>query len=335
MRYSLCWRCLRWFTSLIYILFFFVGCNPGLAEDEACWPDQLLVKGTLKHRCGISSLVLDQRGKAIIAGAETDLAIWGIYNENSLAIITKPELSISSMSLSPDGKFLAVGNWDGMLEIWDMTTRTKKMSTPPHEGGVTSVTWSPDGAQLATASEDHGVRLIDTKTYKSVNLCGAHDGAVNAIAFSPDNRYFASGGDDMRIKIWSPNGDELMTLDTNSAVLCIAISPDGKFLSSGENNGSINIWEILTGKVARELHRYKGKVFALIYACNGKRIITGGSDKNIRVWNALSGRMIMEHEGTHLAGIRALEKSESVRCIYSADEKGQIVIWGAPVMCKN
>lgn len=62
--------------------------------------------------------------------------------------------------MSPDGKWLATGSYDGQVLLWDVATRQQIAKIPRADASkVYSVAFSPDGTSLAVGDESGAVIL--------------------------------------------------------------------------------------------------------------------------------------------------------------------------------
>ncbi|HYW19729.1 MAG TPA: hypothetical protein VE956_10530 [Nodularia sp. (in: cyanobacteria)] len=74
------------------------------------------------------------------------------------------ESSVSSVSISPDGKTLASGSVDNTIKLWNLETGTEIRTLKGHESLVYSVSISPDGKTLASGSKDKTIKLWNRNT---------------------------------------------------------------------------------------------------------------------------------------------------------------------------
>ena len=166
---------------------------------------------------------------------------------------------LCSVRLSPDGKLLAAGTFEGTVRRWDATASTfaELPALGGHHGWVQAVAFHPDGKRLLSA--DSWGRLAcwpasekDAKPHWTVG--GAHDGWIHALAVSPDGKLIATGGRDRTIRLTSADdGRKVQTLVAGEDVLAVAFHPDGKSLVSGDLKGVIKQWDLATGKPVHEL----------------------------------------------------------------------------------
>ena len=68
------------------------------------------------------------------------------------------------MAFSPDGKTLAAGGLNGVVQLWNFHTGKPRRTLHGHTGLVNSVAFSPGGETLASGGDDGTVRLWDPDT---------------------------------------------------------------------------------------------------------------------------------------------------------------------------
>ena len=88
--------------------------------------------------------------------------------------------AIGTIAVSPDGRWWAIGESNGRLQMWDASTGRVLWIRQEHSGSVRSVAFSPDGQRIVSGSDDKTLRLWEVKTGKCLEvvqtgLCGGMD----------------------------------------------------------------------------------------------------------------------------------------------------------------
>lgn len=193
---------------------------------------------------------------------------------------------VKCISLSPDGKYLALGihaTPEYETDFWVLKTEDNSIvMSGSVEGGVTSVDISPDGRLLAVgggftfvASTAHlyeiqtGDMLLDFSDYH----------VISAVKFSPDQRYVASTG--RSLAVW-----DLSTMEKHiyewapSYITCMDFHPDGTSLVVGNNRGGgYQFYNLETKEV--NSYQWKGDISSLCYDFKGRYLMIGGSEGRI------------------------------------------------------
>ncbi len=190
------------------------------------------------------------------------------------------------MAWSPDGKWLALANYDKSVRIWDGANGQELRRLEGHSGYVTSVAWSPDGKWLASASGDKSVRVWDGASGKEVRRMEGHSSGVNSVAWSPDGKWLASASHDGSVEIWDGvSGKELRRMEGHSSeVTSVAWSPDGKWLASASGDKSVRVWDGASGKEVRRMEGHSSGVNSVAWSPGGKWLASASYDGSIRLW---------------------------------------------------
>uniref|UniRef100_A0AC34GB96 Anaphase-promoting complex subunit 4-like WD40 domain-containing protein n=1 Tax=Panagrolaimus sp. ES5 TaxID=591445 RepID=A0AC34GB96_9BILA len=100
---------------------------------------------------------------------------------------------------SPDGKLLAVGRYDGILEIYDVETNQLVWQHKSHDCRIGCLVWGDDDT-VFTGSRDRTINANDLATKAFVQI-GSHAQEVCGMKIS--NGKLVTGGNDNNIKIWN------------------------------------------------------------------------------------------------------------------------------------
>ncbi|KAG2344712.1 WD40 repeat-like protein [Suillus weaverae] len=160
----------------------------------------------------------------------------------------KRELGVSAIALSPGGKTLASGNWNGEVKLWNIDTGKVIKTLTGHTKGVWSVCWSPNGERVVSGhdetiveAEDGAFRVWDVESGETI-LGPIKTGHLRAVCYSPDAKMIATAGNEL--KIWDANSGELLkTFEVLCG--CLAWTSDGKTLFAGEAKIDTATWTVL------------------------------------------------------------------------------------------
>jgi WD40 repeat protein len=144
----------------------------------------------------------------------------------------------TNVTLSPDGRTLAVCGTQNAIELWDLDDSGSTATLlDGHAGCMLDIAYSPDGKFLASASNDKTIKIRDTSNWRCVQTLKGHTGPVRFLSLSPDGKFLASVGvgDDRNIRVWClANGNCVETVNVSILVNSVEFSKDGKMLLTKE-----------------------------------------------------------------------------------------------------
>jgi WD40 repeat protein len=174
-----------------------------------------------------------------------DVARW------SATAIAERSPRITNLSLSPDGRLLAVNTFRSGARLWDVAGKQPIAPLPPlmEEAGDAWVRFSPDGRWLA-AGRHHDVRIWSARRWDAPprTLPRANPGHwYGFFAFSPDGRLLAFARTTTEIQLYDLDTSEevarLLAPDARD-IDCLCFSPDGSRLAVGTQNRVIQLWDL-------------------------------------------------------------------------------------------
>ena len=231
-------------------------------------------------------------GKARLWDPASGLLARSLPPENASA-------GLSSLDLSSDGKLMALGGWDGMLYLVDLTTDQLMLSLPAHAGAITGMELSTDGERLASGGWDGTARIWDVATSEELLTLYSKDDngvpwAISGLDFSPDGRFLFTGGDDDFVHQWDAvTGEEILRFDGGGLDLYgVAVSPDGNLLAAGRQDGAVLLWDIASGEQLQQLAAHAGLILRLAFSHDGSKLASVGFDSLAKVWDVASGEQL-------------------------------------------
>ena len=112
-----------------------------------------------------------------------------------------PQTTPFAATISADGRFVALGLWDGALELWDVTLGRTLWVSRHHTRLVPGVAFSPDGRLIASASRDGSVRLSDAATGTWLATIATRPVGAERVAFFADGSRLAIAYTDGEVEI--------------------------------------------------------------------------------------------------------------------------------------
>jgi WD40 repeat protein len=128
-------------------------------------PEKRLPLGGEHYACQVA-FAPDGRRLAVAVSdawptAPRAIQVWDLAGGRKIRSLEAPQLSVVSMTISPDGRSLATGGSRGSLYLWELASGRRRHAFAGHEGEVVSVAFSPDGRLLAASSSDAPVYTWD------------------------------------------------------------------------------------------------------------------------------------------------------------------------------
>lgn len=219
---------------------------------------------------------------------------------------------ISSISFSPDGKYLAGGNFNNNIDIWEVSTGKVIKTLKGHESKIQIISYSPDGKSIASAAEDIKLKIWSTESWK--NTIDVHQNQQYTLCFSPDGKFIICGNEVFDVG----TGEIVKKFDKFREIKCF--SPDGKYVAaSGQSDDEIKIINFETGELVRTLKGHASFIHTICFNPTGEYLASASNDETVKIWNVATGEMIdsLEEEGTGYA----------LSAEYNSDGKKLVVGW--------
>jgi WD40 repeat protein len=199
-------------------------------------------------------------------------------------------------ALTPDGRTLVFGGWDGTITIWDVAANIERKTMKVLGVDLKALAVSPHGETFATVGNDRAVHLWDTDTGQPRGTFTGLKGQVLALAYSPDGKTLAAAGDDTmnggELKLWDLGaGTERVPIEAFPFRLWgLAYAPDGKSVAVVGGERTAQVVDTTTGQVLtsfplpfngrRVAFSPDGKLLAVAYGQDGRvRLVEPDSGK--------------------------------------------------------
>lgn len=252
-----------------------------------------------------------------------------------------------ALSFSSNQQFLAYGDADGNVRLWDFNSGRELPERPPvskksetEPSAIDSITFAPDGRRIAYGNMEGFINLWDrTAPNNSPPPLHGHAGdAVHSLRFSPDGTKLASAGGDYSIHIWKldkAGAKPRIFYGHEDFITSLAFSSQGQNLASGSADGSVRVWNLVEKDKPDEakneapylLIGHLGRVKSVAFNHDNSLILSGSEDETVRLWSTFVRKEILKFRiPDHPVNVVAFGGDDR-STIVSGSEGGSVRSW--------
>jgi WD40 repeat protein len=291
---------------------------------------------TLEDNAPVGVLAFSPTDPDLLAVSADDIIqLWNANTARQIAQLEGPAGEIRSLTFSDDGQWLATGDRDGSILLWDVTrpVTLPQQTLLNHESTVLSLAFSPDGRWLASGDIEGRINLWDLSadTEQPRTLPSNHQDGVSGLAFNPNSQSLASASFDGLLNLWDLDKmqPEPLPFENTMDVEALAFSPHGKYLvvGGGDNNlGLIWRWEMANAEGVL-LRGHQGRIFSLAFSPDGQTLASASFDGTVRLWDIeapLTGPTVLSG---HQDGVRSVSFSADSHWLATTGDDFSLKRW--------
>jgi WD40 repeat protein len=250
------------------------------------------------------------------------------YADLEKSVFTESFGNVLSISFSPNGKLLAIGDTNGEIRLWQVQNAKQILSLRGHESWVWSVSFSPDGQTLASSSQDCTAKLWDVRTGQCLRTLSGGDYVIRSVELSPDGQTLASGHGDATVRLWDVStGACLKTLQGHDrGVWSVGFSPNGQMLASGSDDRTVKLWDVSTGACVTTLSGHTSWVWFVKFSPNGRMLASGSDDRTVKLWDVSTGACLKTLSG-HTSWVWSISFSPDGQTVASGSDDRTVKLW--------
>ena len=306
------------------------------------------------HNGAIWSLAATGKTGLFTGSEDGTVRLWEDASDPQPKCVT--DAKVHTVSLSADGRHLAVGTSSGSVTIWNASTRAliikKKISNLP----INEIRWHPALSEFSVAGSDStvtqwafesgqssadGVSTGHTEPHlRHRKTLSGHRRRVFSIAYSASGSVLASAGEDGTVRLWQKNKAEpAMIIEHPGRVFCLAYSTGvgPERLATGCEDGTLRVFDE-QGKRVEAFHGHRGQINALSWnrrSADHWNLASAGADGTVRLWR-LSKPSERSQPSVHSQSsvfaasggkIWAIESVPGEPLLIAGTESGEVVIW--------
>lgn len=226
---------------------------------------------------------------------------------------TLPTKEVSGLALSPDGRRLAVGQFDFTDDPGD-PSRISKLCTyavpelslqrcAPLEFVTGRISFSADGAKVLVMDSSSAIEALDAASLapSSRQETGPLDGGP---LMMPGGNRAVVAAEDYSVRLVDlATGGIVQRFDGHGGrVGALAVSADGRYLASGGVDQTARVWDLANGQPFATFggqvryERHASDIYRAVFSPDGKRVASAAAD-GTRIWDAETGVQIERRGG--------------------------------------
>lgn len=228
----------------------------------------------------------------ISIGLQNAVYVWSATtNKAHKAHETTPgESTICSVAFNQTSSYLAIGESNGKVKIYDTETGKLSREMLGHSCRVGSISWN--GSLFSSGSRDKSILTRDIRENSQyIYKLTGHQQEICGLKWSPDGSYIASGGNDNKVFIWShkTQAEAARFTEHTAAVKALAWSPHQHNLlatGGGKSDKTIKFWNVGTLRKIDSIDT-GSQVCNMMFSVNSNELVSthGYSMNEICVWN--------------------------------------------------
>jgi WD40 repeat protein len=171
--------------------------------------------------------------------------------------------SIKTISLSSNGKSVALSKGDGSVEIWDSFLLKRELVLLSCNTNITSISFDPTNENiLATGGIDGKVCFLNRKTRQSDTLFLEDKklSEIKSVNFSPNANLLAVTQMDGEVKLINPKSRKVILRSwrpSKGVTFDVSFNNDENKIATASKDGIVQIWNYSSSPTVKELNSWK------------------------------------------------------------------------------
>ena len=288
---------------------------------------------TFKHSDNVSvnSIISLPNDLFISGSADGAIKIWHQDQEEPLKeffINDKKgeDLSIDSLAIGPDGRYIYSAISDNSLKIIDLY-EGKIIKTIPLKQSIFSLALSRQN-QLYAGRGDGNITVRNAISGEEIKNFKSNSNEIRSAHMTLDGKYSVNYESRNSISIWDLEKGKRINLfhSPSSQITDVRISPDFKFVLAGTRDGSIIVFDPHSGDKLKTLKGHNQRVNDLDISMDSQLVLSGSSDKQVKLWELSTGKVIKTFKG-HLDEILSVTFSPDQKLAVTGSLDNTLRIW--------
>lgn len=237
-------------------------------------------------------------------GPRGDLVVWDL-NQSKEKWLIRQNSSLRGLAVSPDGKLLATGDFDGHTKLYSSVTGAT-ISDLQFDSAINAVVFSPTGNAIISGSLGGTVEIRDWTKKRLDSIVLTNETVLN-LAISTDGDTLVAttrSGSAFLLSLLHPrNQVKLCTYDgslmNEPNAEGVAFASDGQTFATACQN-SVRFWKYPSGKLLKEFNSPR-TVNSIAFSPDSKSLAVVDTSRALSLWDVMAGQCRIAtnaHSGT-------------------------------------
>ncbi|NXN11590.1 U3IP2 protein, partial [Indicator maculatus] len=277
-------------------------------------PDPASIRVLRGHQLPVTCLVISPDDRFIFSASKDGSLIkckWEVESGKRLCVVPGAKKGteerhmghashVLCMAISSDGKYLATGDRNKLIMIWDAATCKRLHIFTGHRDAVSGLSFRKGTHQLYSASHDRSVKVWNVAENAYVETLFGHQDVITGLDSLSRECCVTSGGRDGSVRLWKiPEESQLVFSGHQGSIDCIQLINE-EHMVSGADDGSIALWGLTKKKplaLARQAHGMQGNqdlqqpywISAVAALRSSDLLATGSHSASVKLWKCSEG----------------------------------------------
>ncbi|WAL58937.1 nSTAND1 domain-containing NTPase [Thermocoleostomius sinensis] len=262
-----------------------------------------------------------------------------MHTVTSIQIAPNAQQSLSSVTLSADGRLLATATPEGWIEIFQIeanqsTTLLHRIQNrrmfPDRNSRLDTVTLESIPTLQFTSFEPTSAPSLPAPTRSLAAPSPSLEPiTLRHLSFSSDNRFLLGLADDFTVRLWDvQSGRSLHIWQGHQATVQQArFSPDGQWVASASWDQTVRIWHVSSGRLQKTIP-HPDSVSSVSFSADSQQLVSASWDGIARVFDVRTGEQQLSLNG-HQPALLDAAFSPDGTLIATASASGIAQLWSA------
>ncbi|XP_029287444.1 U3 small nucleolar RNA-interacting protein 2 isoform X1 [Cottoperca gobio] len=219
-------------------------------------PDASEIRVLRGHKLPITCLVISSDDKYIFSAAkDCSIIKWDVESGKKLHVLPGGRKGtedrhvghtahILCMAISSDGKYLATGDMNKLIMIWEAKTCKHLYKFTGHKGPVSGLSFRKGTHDLYSASHDRAIKVWNVDENAYVETLFGHQDAITGLDSLSRECCVTAGGRDRSVRVWKiAEESQLVFHGHEGSIDCIQLINE-EHMVTGADDGSVSLWSV-------------------------------------------------------------------------------------------